>query len=89
MIGRKNGRMITRLLAWMLTLVVLCTSVPMEGMKVYAEESTTPIIATETTPLTELTQGDETEENEGLENISETVSKQEDIESNGDTSLGR
>lgn len=36
--GRKSGRMITRFLAWMLTVVVLCTSVPVDGMRVYAEE---------------------------------------------------
>lgn len=37
--GGKSKQTITRMLAWMLALVVLCTSVPMEGISVYAVEN--------------------------------------------------
>lgn len=35
----KRNQIITKVLAWILALVVLCTSVPMDGMAVYAEEN--------------------------------------------------
>lgn len=38
MSGRKSSRVVTKMLAWLLLLVVLCTSMPIDGIRVYAEE---------------------------------------------------
>lgn len=43
--GRKYGHIFTKMLAWMLVLVVLCTSVPVDGMRVYAGEEQAELIA--------------------------------------------
>lgn len=48
--GRKS-QMITKILAWMLTLVVLCTSVPIDGMRAYAEEGGFELLAEDNTAI--------------------------------------